>query len=356
VRHVRYRLGRAVSSTGSDVPFVVVQNLGYFNLDQFGCHDLLENAGTPTDQKWMILGPAVYGLPVYAWQLEALAFFDRVLRGTHNGYDVQPAVRYWLDGSECYVGGSVFPAPDSVPVRLYLASTGIDPAVHALLAEPATVGGENFWAAIPLGAPVLGGFDEVANQTLVYEAQMDGDVRFAGPISAHAEFSCNEIDPHIVVWFGRVVVDGSYHLLSMGTISPARRRIDAARGTTYEIVLDMTRPEPPISREKVSLAFSLTPTAVRLKIGEKLRLEVASRTDLLKSDVSRGHCHSDMAVPPSFSRDTPRTYLQLHRVQRARRTARIRGGRPRSAASSWRICECECRETLPGMKQHGAKG
>ena len=29
-----------------EVPFVVVQNLGYFNLHQFGCYDLFQNAGT----------------------------------------------------------------------------------------------------------------------------------------------------------------------------------------------------------------------------------------------------------------------------------------------------------------------
>ena len=44
------------------IPFVMVQNLGYFNLHQFGCYDLFENASTPVDRKWMILGPAEYEL------------------------------------------------------------------------------------------------------------------------------------------------------------------------------------------------------------------------------------------------------------------------------------------------------
>src|SRR5260370_28113144 len=41
-----------------DVPFVVVQNLGYFNLHQFGSYDLFEKTSTPEGRKWMILGPA----------------------------------------------------------------------------------------------------------------------------------------------------------------------------------------------------------------------------------------------------------------------------------------------------------
>ena len=54
--------------------------------------------------------------------------------------------------------------------------------------------GKNSWAAIPLGLPVLGGFDEVANQMLTYELSVDEAVQLAGPVSAHLEFSCNEID------------------------------------------------------------------------------------------------------------------------------------------------------------------
>ena len=98
------------------VPFVVAQNLGYLNLHQFGCYDLFENAATPADRKWMILAPPHYGLPVYDWQLEALAFFDHILRKTDNGYADQPRVRYWLDGEERYAGAEDFPIPGGQPI------------------------------------------------------------------------------------------------------------------------------------------------------------------------------------------------------------------------------------------------
>ncbi len=73
-----------------EVPFVVVQNAGYLNLHQFGAYDLFENAGTPKDRRWLIVGPATYDLPVYLWQLEALAFFDHLVYGADNGYAAQP--------------------------------------------------------------------------------------------------------------------------------------------------------------------------------------------------------------------------------------------------------------------------
>jgi predicted acyl esterase len=303
-----------------EIPFVVVQNLGYLNLHQFGCYDLFENVTTPLDRKWMVLSPPHYGLPVYDWQLEALAFFDHVLRKTDNGYAEQPPVRYWLDGENCYVGATGFPIPGSRPMRLYLASGGADTATHALTREAPAEGGRNSWAAVPLGLPVLGGFDEVANQTLTYELGVDEEVKLAGPVTAHLDFSCNEIDSHVVARLGRVATDGTWHLLSMGTISPARRRHDPERSTPCEIAIDTGHPEPLTPGEKVSLVFSLTPAPVRLRPGDRLRFDVASRTDLLKSDVSHGYVQFEMPVPPYFSRNTlhygPECYVELWRVER----------------------------------------
>ncbi len=299
-----------------EVPFVVAQNLGYFNLHQFGCYDLFQNAGTPADKKWMILGPAHYELPVYAWQLEALAFFDHILHGTDNGYAEQKKVRYWLDGDDRYVGADSFPVPGSTPVRFYPRSHGADAATHDLASEPSPTGQSNSWAAIPIGLPVLGGFEKTVNQTLVYEARIEQDVQFAGPVTARLQFSCNEIDSHVVARLGRVDAEGGYHLLSMGTISPARRKPDPGRSTACEIALDTDIPMPLTPGVPVDLSFSLTPGPTRLRPGERLRFELASRTDLLRSDPAHGHVHFDLPVPPYFSRNTihygPETYLELH--------------------------------------------
>lgn len=302
-----------------EIPFVVVQNLGYFNLHQFGCYDLFENAATPPDRKWMILSPPHYELPVYDWQLEALAFFDHVLRKTDNGYGDQPPVRYWLDGAERYVGASSFPIPGSRPVRFYLASGGADAATHALTRDMPAEGGRNSWAAVPPGLPVLGGLDEVANPMLTYAFRVDAQIRLAGPVTAHLEFSCNEIDSHVVARLSRVAADGTLRILSMGTISPARRRPDPGRSTSCEIAIDTGHPEPLTPGKAVSLVFSLTPAPVELKPGDTLRLDVASRADLLKSDVSHGYVHFDLPAPPYFSRNTlhygPESYVELWQIE-----------------------------------------
>jgi predicted acyl esterase len=105
----------------------------------------------------------------------------------------------------------------------------------------------------------------------------------------------------------------------MGAIRPACRRIDPARSTATEIAIDIDTPEPLVPGTPVTLIFSLTPQPVVLKPGERIRLDIASRTDLLRSDVSHGHAQFDMQVPPYFSRNAihygPDTFLEVRVVQ-----------------------------------------
>lgn len=285
------------------VPFVVVQNPGYLNLHQFGTYDLFENAGTPPDQRWMIIGPPAYDLPAYHWQLEALAFFDHLLYAADNGYAGQARVRYWAEGADAYRAASGWPLPGSTTVRLHLAANGADATMHRLTADPQQ-DGLNRWAAVPLGAILCAGFDEVANQRLSYEMAVEKEMEVTGPVTVNLSFSSNEIDSHVVARTGLVSADGAYRILSMGAIRPACRRIDAARSTATEIAIDIDTPEPLVPGVPVTLRFSLTPQPVVLKPGERLRLDIASRTDLLRSDVSHGHAQFDMQVPPYYARNT----------------------------------------------------
>jgi uncharacterized protein len=285
-----------------EAPFVVVQNAGYFNLHQFGSYDLFANAGTPADRKWLIIGPAEFELPAYHWQLEALAFFDCLVYGADNGYSAQPRVRYWTAGAEDFRAAADWPLPGSEALRFYPASNGPDAVTHRLDRTPGA--GANRWAATPFGAIVTPGFDEVANQILSFELPVETNIELTGPVTLSLSFSSNEIDSHVIARTGRVACDGTYEILSMGSIRPACRRIDAARSSATEIVIDIDTPEPLTPGVPVPLRFSLTPQPVVLKPGERLRLDIGSRTDLLRSDVSHGHAQFDMQVPPYFSRNT----------------------------------------------------
>jgi hypothetical protein len=103
--------------------------------------------------------------------------------------------------------------------------------------------GSNRWAATPLGAIVTAGFDEVANQLASYEMIMTEETEFSGPITANLKFSSSEMDSHMVARVGRVNRAGVYHALSLGTIRPALRKIDAERSTATKIAIDIDVPE-----------------------------------------------------------------------------------------------------------------
>jgi uncharacterized protein len=300
------------------IPFVIVEDMGAMNIHQFGAYDLVENAGTPADRRWLIMTPPEFALPVYRWQLEALAFFDHIVHGADNGYASQAPVRYFADGAAEgeYRSADAFPIPRAARKRLYLTSRGEDGRIHGLSGVPGT--GRNAWAAVPFGGIVPPGLDEVANPLLTFETQVAEPVEYAGPVTASLQFSCSDIDSHVLARLSRVDKAGTLHPLSIGSIRPALRRIDRARSTACEIAIDMDRPEPLIPGEPVTLRFSLSPRPVLLKPGEKLRLDIGSRTDLLRSDPQHGYEQFDMVVPPYFSRNTlhfgTETYIEIEQV------------------------------------------
>lgn len=212
-------------------------------------------------------------------------------------------MRYWLEGAERFDTATAFPPTDGVVRRLHLGSAGDDHATHRL-DTAATAEGRNSWVAVPLGVPVLGGLDEVANQTLTFEMAVDEDLQLAGPVTARLRFSSNEIDSYVVARLSRVDADGEDHPLSLGVIRPVARVEDTARSTSMEIAIDLGHRDPLVPDVPVTLRFSLTAGPTLLRAGDRLRLRLASRTDLLRSDVSEGRMQVDLPVPPYLSRNT----------------------------------------------------
>lgn len=276
-------------------PFVVVHNPGMWNLHQFGAFDLFERAGTPHGKKFLVVGEAEYRLPVLVWQLEALAFFDHVVKGCDNGYAQQAAVRYWVEGANEFASAPSFPVHTATRTRLYLAENGLS-------REPGS--GARSWAAIPPSTPLPDGLDEVLAQHLDYELAVDAPLTLAGPITASLVFEANEIDSYVIAALSRVDATGARHVLAMGAIRPVRRTIDPARTNACEIAIDDSVTEPLVPGEPVTLRFSLVPAASRIAAGERLVLQIASRSDRIRGRIADGYVHLDVEAPPYFSRNT----------------------------------------------------
>ena len=327
----------AAGSTGEldriTIPFAVVQNVGYLNLHQFGAYDLWENASTPADQKWMILGAAEYELPVFSWQGEALAFFDHILRGTDNGYQQQPPIRYWVDGAETFATDTAFPPVTAERRRLHLGPGG-------RLTDAVPDGGSDSWLGIPIGLPVLGGLDEIEKQMLTFDLPIERDTTLAGAVTARLLFSCNEIDSYILARLSRVDTDGKRHQLSIGAVRPSACTEDPSRSTSIEIVHDTGRRTPLVPGEPVVVRFSLTAFPVRLRAGERLQLDVGSRSDLLREDPADGYVQFDLPVPPFLCRNTlhfgGQSWIDVDHVPPAARevpSARVQNVTPESDSS-----------------------
>ena len=111
-----------------EVPFVVIEDMGALNIHRFGVHDLMQNAGTPANRKWLIMAAPEYSLPVHRWQLEALAFYDHIVYGAENGYSAQAPIRYFAEGDPegKFRSAAAFPIPGSEKIRFYLGSGGAD--------------------------------------------------------------------------------------------------------------------------------------------------------------------------------------------------------------------------------------
>ena len=115
---------------------------------------------------------------------------------------------YWAAGAEEFRAAADWPLPDSEPLRLYPASNGADAATHRLDRAPGE--GANRWAAVPLGAIVTAGFDEVESQLLTFDLPIETEIELTGPVTLSLSFSCNEINSHVIARTGRVARDGTY--------------------------------------------------------------------------------------------------------------------------------------------------
>ncbi len=212
-------------------------------------------------------------------------------------------MRYWVEGADRFGAASDFPPQEGSALRLHLGSAGPDDAVHVLRGEPSAAA-SNTWVGVPIGLPVIGGLDDVAATSLGFELAVERETLLAGPVTANLRFSCNEIDSYVIARLSRIDADGRRHHLSMGAIRPAAHTEDTARSTANEIAIDSGRLTPLTPGEPITLRFSLTPAPTRLIPGDRLRLDVASRSDLLRLSPSEGYGHYDLPVPPYLCRNT----------------------------------------------------
>lgn len=256
--------------------------------------------------KKLFIGPPDPRWPWSNYHGELLAWYDHYLKGIDTGVDEQPAVRYWLQGADCWKSASDWPIPGTTALRLHLASTSEKSGdLHALQSEvPADETSAKF-AAVPRGMLYPKELEKYTTQILTYLTEpWTEETEVAGPIRLQLTLASTAIDTHIVARVSDVSPQGNIRLLSFGWLQASHRKVDKELSRSDEIIHEHRCAEPLTPGVPVTLAFSLTPTANLFKKGHRLRLEIGSRPDLLKATVFDRFIYFPYEAPPYPARNT----------------------------------------------------
>jgi putative CocE/NonD family hydrolase len=142
-------------------------------------------------------------------------------------------------------------------------------------------------------------------QVLIYLTEpWKEETEMVGPVQLHLTLSSSALDTHVIARLSDVSPQGKVRLLSFGWLQASHRKVDQERSRPDEIIHEHSTSEALTPHVPVSLVFSLTPTANLFKRGHRLRLEIASRPDLLKATVFDGFIYFPYEAPPYPARNT----------------------------------------------------
>ncbi|GER90276.1 acyl esterase [Dictyobacter vulcani] len=256
--------------------------------------------------KKLFIGPPDPRWPWSNYHGELLAWYDYYLKGIDTGIDEQPAVRYWLQGADCWKSASDWPIPETTTQRFYLhtrAERSED--LHVLQRELPTQPTSLQFAAIPRGMNYPKELEKYTAQHVTYLSDpFVADTEITGPIKLQLTLSSTALDTHVIARLSDVSPEGSVRLLSFGWLQASHRKIDEQLSRLDEVIHEHQYPEPLKPGSPVSLCFSLTPTANLFKTNHRLRLEIGSRPDLLKATVFDNFIYFPYEAPPYLARNT----------------------------------------------------
>ncbi|MBF6059369.1 CocE/NonD family hydrolase [Nocardia terpenica] len=285
-----------------------------------GWHDLFAYDQTaiyraiplPTSEKKIVMGDTYhisegsgFGAPGAPPRLDVLqrAWFDRWLKGIHNGIDSYDPVTMFQQGGG-WTGSPSFPRPGMNYRRLYfdpapsgtvavsahdgtLASTPgaaarltVAPGLATVCSRDAATG-----TAGALGAMDLCGKDsrvaEVSALTFT-SAPAAVATQISGPIAVHLETVLDATDGYWAATLNDVAPDGRSTVWTSGQLQASLRAVDAAKATRspngdytdpYPI-LTLDSRQPIVPGETTTVDLGLAPTDGILQPGHRLRIDI----------------------------------------------------------------------------------
>lgn len=234
-----------------------------------------------TFQAWRALshrGPVRMGiLPrgglVWPWESmhdEALAWFDRHLKGRDTGIDEGPPIRYWLAGAEEYRTATEWPPAGLRWDALQLAADGT-------LAPGADDGGARSYLFLPatLSRPRNANPPPLPDRLHWETPPCREPVDVVGPLALELDAIATGADVDWIVKLD-LVRKGEVSDLTQGWLRASHRAVDPARSLPGDPFHPHDRFEAVVPGVQARYSIGLVPTAQRLLPGDRLRLTLAS--------------------------------------------------------------------------------
>ena len=217
-------------------------------------------------------------------------FFDFWLRGEKtNGWEQQPAFRWYRPGDHSWVSAERWPGPDVEPQDWHLCGDGgiareAGGGERVLRHDPQnpvpTLGGQNL-PPLPRGPTAQNALD-ARGDVLVYTSKpLERPLRIADAMHANVTLTCDRPDCDVAVRVCDLQPDGKAILLADG-IQRAKLRVSTSK------------PSPLKPGEEATLVVELPPIPATLHAGHRLRVYLsASNAPRFEVNACTGDDHFD---------------------------------------------------------------
>ncbi len=227
-----------------------------------------------------------------------LPFYDWCLKGEQTSYIAEPAVRYYVNGTDAFKTSDTWPVPGITYKPFYLKK-GPSESVTSLndggldAQSPAASDGETIfdypndgWRMGVVGFGPDGRPDPARRVLTFTSAPLDDDMEIAGPIKLVLYASCSRTDTDFIVKLSEQLpqapeerqkgLNPVARVLTKGWLRASFRELDAKLSSEYEPWHTYTSPTPLKPGEVTKFEIRVVSTAHRFKKGNRIRVELAN--------------------------------------------------------------------------------
>jgi len=277
---------------------------------------------TRSDKKMLVFGSSNLFAAVADFSSVAfherfmLPFYEWCLKGVRTSYVDEPAVRYFLTGSETFLASNSWPPPARSHEIMYLSgrkSGSVTSLNDGSLEEaaPASEGKTEFrypdkgWRLGSVGFGPDGRPDPVRRVLTFCSSPLPNDLDIAGPIKLVLYASSSRTDTDFVVKLSEQMAQSAEdraaklqpqsRVVTKGWLRASHREIDRARSLKNAPWYTHTKPSALKPGKVYRFEIAVMPTAYRFKRGSRIRLEIAN-TDSQFTELVFHHAYAPEMV------------------------------------------------------------